>query len=77
MKILNKPIKVMAIFNPDGKIEPVKFRLDDQVIKVQKIMKSYETKVAGKNSINFVCLHNGCDIYELKYEDNKWYLYKK
>lgn len=32
MKILNKPIKVLATFYTDGKIEPVKFRLEDKVI---------------------------------------------
>lgn len=31
MKILNEPLKVIAIFNTDGKIEHVKFRLDDKV----------------------------------------------
>lgn len=79
MKILNEPIKVMAIFNADGKVEPVKFRLDDQVVMVQRIMKTYEEKVAGIDKVIFVCLQNGKDIYELKYEikKNMWYLYKK
>ncbi len=39
MKILNEPIKVMAIFNKDGKIEPVKFWFEDQAIMVEKILK--------------------------------------
>jgi hypothetical protein len=79
MKILNEPIKVMAIFNTDGKIEPVKFRLDDQVVRVEKIMKTYEEKTVGNTRIVFVCIHNGKDIFELKYEiDTKmWYLFKK
>lgn len=79
MKILNEPIKVMAIFNTDGKIEPVKFRLDDKVIKIEKIMKTYEEKVVGNNRLVFVCIHNGKDVFELKYElDSKtWYLFKK
>lgn len=34
MKILNEPIKVMAIFNNDGKIEPVK-----NMVSLQKIKK--------------------------------------
>jgi len=79
MKILNEPIKVMAIFNTDGKIEPIKFRLDDKVIKIEKIMKTYEEKVVGNNRLVFVCIHNGKDVFELKYElDSKtWYLFKK
>lgn len=79
MKILNQPIKVMAIFNTDGKIEPVKFRLDDKVVRIEKIMKTYEEKVVGNNRQVFVCIHNGKDIFELKYElmTNVWFLFKK
>lgn len=78
MKVLNEPIKVMAIFY-DGKIMPIKFRMDDQVVKIQKVLKIYEEKVVGFNRIIFVCQHNGCDLYELKYqlENNTWYLFKK
>ncbi len=79
MKILNEPIKVMVVFNTDGKIEPVKFRLEDKVVKIEKIMKTYEENIVGNTRIVFVCLHNGKDIFELKYElDSKiWYLFKK
>ncbi len=79
MKILNKPIKVMATFYQDGKIEPIKFRLDDDVVNVQKVVKTYEEKIVGNKRIVFVCQHNNADLYELKYElDSKvWYLFKK
>jgi hypothetical protein len=79
MKILNLPIKVMAIFYIDGKIKPVKFRLDDKVVKVDRVMKTYEEKIVGNNRVVFVCIQNEKDIYELKYElDIKiWYLFKK
>lgn len=79
MKILNEPIKVMAVFNTDGKIEPVKFRLEDKVVRIEKILKIYEENIVGNNRIVFVCLHNGKDIFELKYEiDSKtWFLFKK
>ncbi len=79
MKIINKPIKVMAIFNADGKIEPVKFWYEDMTIRVEKVMKTYIEKLYGKTNIIFVCLHNGKDIYELKYEvdSNTWYMHKK
>lgn len=78
MKIINEPIKVMAIFNKDGKIEPVKFWFEDQTIMVQRILKTYEDKNFGCNNLMFVCQHNGCNIYELKYEikKNTWYLFK-
>lgn len=66
----------MAVFEKNGKITPIKFRLNDQVVKVQKILKTYET---GNRYVMFVCEHNGKDIYELKYDikENLWYLYKK
>lgn len=79
MKILNEPIKVMAVFYTNGKIEPVKFRLEDTVVKIERIMKTYEENIVGNTRIVFVCLHNGKDIYELKYElsSKTWYLFKK
>lgn len=84
MKIVNEPIKVMVVFHPDKKIdiekiEPVKFRLDDKVVHIQKINKIYEENIVGNKRIIFVCQHNGKDIYELKYEvDSKtWYLFKQ
>jgi len=79
MKVLNEPIKVMAIFHPDGKIEPIKFRLDDNVVNVQKVVKTYEEKIVGNKRLVFVCQQNNCALYELKYEiDTKvWYLFKK
>ena len=78
MKIVNEPIKVMAVFNTNGKIEPVKFRLDDKVVRIEKIMKTYEENIVGNTRIVFVCLHNGRDIFELKYEvdTNTWFLFK-
>jgi hypothetical protein len=78
LKIINKPIKVLAIFNKDGSFEPAKFDFEDTPIRVQKIMKKYEEKAFGKTNIYFVCMHNGRDIFELKYvlEDSIWYLYK-
>ena len=79
MKILNKPIKVMVIFYTDGKIEPVKFRLNDTVVKIDRVIKSYEEHFAGNIRIVFVCIQNEKDIYEIKYEpeSNIWYLFKK
>lgn len=79
MKILNKPIKMMAVFYSDGKIQPIKFRLDDTVVTVEKILNIYEEKIVGNKRVVFVCMHNQKDIYELKFElDSKiWYLFKK
>lgn len=79
MKITNQPVKVMAVFYPDGKIEPLKFRLDDIVVNIEKVIKINEEKIVGNDRIIFVCQHNGKDIYELKYElkSKIWYLFKQ
>ncbi len=84
MKVLNQPIKVMAIFHPDrklesGKIEPIKFRYEDQIVRIQKINKIYEEKIVGNKRIIFVCQQPDGSLYEIKYEiDSKdWYLFKK
>lgn len=79
MKFLNHPIDMIAVFDAEGKIVPFKFKYKDKAVKVEKIMKSYEEKLAGNKRIVFVCMHNGKDIYELKYEldSHKWFLFKK
>lgn len=79
MKIINEPIKVIAIFHKDGKIEPVKFWYEDEPVMVEKILKIYEDKSYGNNNMIFVCQYRSCDIYELKYDikNNTWYMYKK
>lgn len=79
MKIINEPIKVIAVFQKDGEIEPAKFWYEDQPVMVEKILKVYEDKSFGKNNMMFVCQHRGSSIYELKYDikTNTWYLFKK
>lgn len=77
MKIVNKPVKVLAIFKTDGKIEPVQFTLDDKVINVDKVVKSYEEHLAGNPRLVFQCEQKEKYYYELKYEleSNIWYLF--
>jgi len=79
MKVVNKPVKVMVIFYTDGKIEPVKFRLEDKVIRIDKVVKAYEEHIVGNVRVVFVCIQNEKDIHEIKYEleSSIWYLFKK
>ena len=79
MKLLNHPIDMIAIFDKEGKIKPYKFKYNDKPVIVQKVMRSYEKKIAGNRHIFFICEHNGRDIYELKYavDSYKWFLFKK
>ncbi|MDP3386560.1 MAG: hypothetical protein Q8S24_04950 [Eubacteriales bacterium] len=79
MKLLNHPIDMIAIFEIGGKIVPFKFKYEDKPVKVGKIVKQYREKLAGNERIVFVCMNNGKDLYELKYEldSQKWFLFKK
>lgn len=80
MKVLNHPIDMIAVFESGtGKITPFKFRYKDISVRVQKILKTYEEKIAGNRRIVFVCMHNEKDVYEIKYEVDtfKWFLFKK
>lgn len=63
IKIVNKPIEVIAVFCTDGKIEPVKFRLDEEVFRIEKVLRIYTENIVGNDIIVFVCQHNGRDIY--------------
>lgn len=74
-----KKVKVTAIFEPDGKIIPVKFRVDDLDVMVQRILKTYEEKSFGSRYIIFMCQHNMRDNYNLKYDIDKllWYLVRR
>lgn len=77
MKIVNKPVITTVIFNTSGKIEPVKFVLDDKVVMVDKILETREDNFAGNKRIVFVCEHREKYKYELKYEVDSgiWYLF--
>lgn len=80
MKVVNEPVDMIAVFRSNtGKITPFKFKYKDIPVKVQKVAKIYEEKLAGNKRIVFVCIHNEKDIYELKYEidTHKWFLFKK
>jgi hypothetical protein len=79
MKVKNKPVKVLSIFSTDGKIEPVKFVFDDKVVRIEKILKTYEENFVGNKRLIFTCQHSGSFIYELKYEIESgiWYFFQK
>lgn len=86
MKVVAKPIEMIAWYCEDGTPNPVRFRLksDDesyQTIKVDKIIKRDIEKLAGNLRQVFTCssVVNGVEkIFELKYEllTCKWILFK-
>lgn len=86
MKVYMKPVRMIACFENNGILTPVKFQTSNEntgniTIKVDKITLREEEKLAGNRMIIFKCqstIDNIEKVYELKYEVNtcKWYLYK-
>lgn len=86
MKIIAKPIKVIAAFDCDGTITPYKFKYkksmdEEKEVIVENILFSERHKIAGVDSIMFRCenyVENQRVLYEIKYLQNKcrWILYR-
>lgn len=86
MKVLMKPIEMIAWFKKDGLPTPMKFKMMDEencdiAVKVDKILVREEEKLAGNRMLVYKCQSMMNDVerlYELKYEINtcKWFLYK-
>lgn len=86
MKILMKPIEMIAWFTTKEKPIPLRYRIIDEnniykVIKVDKVLFAEEEKLAGNRMILYRCqstINNTQKIYELKYEIStyKWFLFK-
>jgi hypothetical protein len=86
MKIIAKPVDMIAWFDKNGVSSPLKFRfvnIDDSnfVVKVDKVITRAKEKFAGNEMILFRCqsIINGIEkVYELKFEVKscKWMIYK-
>ena len=84
MKVVAKPIEVIAWFDTEG-IHPIRFRLKDgevlKVIKIEKVMYTFEEKQAGNKILVYRCRSRIGEvdrIFEIKYDVNtlKWLLFK-
>jgi len=80
-KVLMKPIEMIAWFNITGTLRPIRFRHDGIVVKVERIVKVTEEKLAGNRMKVYECqseIHGQMKCFELKYELNtcKWFLFK-
>jgi len=86
MKVLMKPIEMIAWFTKDKNPIPLRYRIVDEnnlyrVVKVDKVLFAEEEKLAGNRMILYRCestINNIRKIYELKYEIDtcKWFLFK-
>ena len=86
MKVVRQPVDMIAYFNIEGVIMPLKFRLETEdnqlkTIKVLTILYHKEEKIAGNLIRTYACTidHNSLEKpCEIKYELNscKWFLFK-
>ncbi|HZK54915.1 MAG TPA: hypothetical protein VFC84_12070 [Desulfosporosinus sp.] len=81
MRVFMKPIEMIAWFTKEGVPKPIRYKVDDVVIKVQQVISKSEEKLAGNRMIIFRCqseINGELRPYELKYEVGtcKWYLFK-
>ncbi|HBV85167.1 MAG TPA: hypothetical protein DEF42_00490 [Desulfosporosinus sp.] len=86
MKILMKPIEMIAWFTLEGIPNPIRYKMtstdaSNVVVKVDRVVTRSEEKLAGNRMIIFRCqseINGLLRLYELKYELStcKWYLYK-
>lgn len=86
MKVLMKPVEMIAWFTTNKKPIPLRYRIVDEnntykVIKVDRVLFAEEEKLAGNKMIVYRCeskINNLRRVYELKYEIDscKWFLYK-
>ena len=85
VKVLMKPIEMIAWFTQDGLPTPIRFRMEQPdgsyiVIKVAQTISRKEEKLAGNPIIVFTCrsqvhgIERLLSCYELR--TCKWYIYK-
>lgn len=86
MKIVMKPIEMIAWFNNTSHPIPLRFRIESEdktnsVVKIDKIIFKEEEKIAGNRMVIYRCegiIDDLKRIFELKYELTtcKWFLFK-
>jgi len=81
MKILMQPIEMITWFDINGIPQPLRFRIDGKVQKVDTVLHISEEKLAGNRMKIYRCqseINGYVKPFELKFELQtcKWFLYK-
>lgn len=83
MKVVAKPIEMIALLSEEGVPQPLRFRMDDsgKGIDVEQVAETHLGKLAGNNMYVFTCQSEICGKlkkYEFKFELStcKWMLFK-
>lgn len=86
MKSVAKSIKMIAWFDEDGKINPMKFKIEGEdegkIIHINRILNRELEKLAGNIMWKFTCssIIDGIEnVYQIKYDllASKWLLFYK
>jgi len=86
MKVIAKPIEMVAWTDTKGIINPVRFKITKEdgtnsVVKIDKVISVEKEKLAGNNMLVYKCqsvINETKRLYELKYElaTSRWILFK-
>ncbi len=86
MKVLMKPIDMIAWSTREGLLTPLRYRIISEdgnykVVKINRVLTRQKEKLAGNKMLVYKCesiINNTQKIYEIKYEIDscKWFLYK-
>lgn len=86
MKVVAKPIDVVAWFDKNGTPHPTRFRIENKdesytTIPIDKILHSEKEKLAGNHMMVYTCqseINGTVRTFEIKYELStmKWILFK-
>ncbi|WP_459128743.1 hypothetical protein [Guggenheimella bovis] len=73
MKLVAKPVPMVASFDPSGRLRPLKFRYENRIITVDRVIQSEKKKIAGGNFIEFHCestIENRLIRYQMTFDAN-------
>ena len=78
MKTLMTPIEVIAHFDLDGKLRPLRLKLEGEVVRIEQVVSMTEDKLAGNRMLCFRCqseFDGELKPFEIKYEVGtcKWF----
>jgi len=81
MKVVAKPVDMVVVFSADGTPTPIRFRCDNKVVKILRVITRNTEKLAGNQMqvIDCVGALNGQEKpLQLKFENRtcKWILFK-
>lgn len=86
MDCLNLQIEMISVFSADGKITPLRFRMEDeehclQTVPIRQIVCAREIQYAGVDAVQFLCkseLDGKEKLFELRYtvRSHRWTLFR-